>query len=88
MSGAPASAAAAPAWASAMAQRAVRWPVALVVGFASVAALALLAKWVIENAAGVPWIIHWTETVPFITLVFAYFVNRAIVERLPPVQEA
>lgn len=55
---------------------AARWAVAALVGFAVVAILAHAAKWIIESTTDLVYEIHWRETVPLITLLFAFVLQR------------
>lgn len=61
-----------------IADRRVRWPVALIAGLATISVLALILQWIIEGLFGIPWVIHWFETVPFLALFFAYLINRGL----------
>lgn len=55
---------------------AARWAVAALVGFAVVATLAHAAKWIVESTTDLLYEIHWLETVPLITLLFAFVLQR------------
>lgn len=53
----------------------------LVIGAVVVVAVALLAKVVVEGLFGVPYEIHWTETVPFLVVGAAFVTNAWLNER-------
>lgn len=60
-----------------------RWALAIVVGFAIVAVLALVMQQIMERAFGIGYEIHWFETVPFIVVIFAYVLQRGWRPREP-----
>lgn len=53
-------------------------------GFVAVAVVAVLAKTVIEAASTVTYTIHWIETVPLLTLAFAWIIHGEWARRRPP----
>ena len=56
--------------------RLARWALAYVAGYALVAVLGLLAKWLIESVSSVVYELHWFSTMPFIALLFAYVIQK------------
>ena len=64
-----------------------RWGAALALGVAVNSAVALLARWFAQGVLGIDYEIHWAGTVPVISLVFAWVIQKAwkdALRRQPP----
>ncbi len=54
----------------------LRWLIAGGMAYLLVAGLALATQWVVETMTSATYTIHWLETVPIISLAFAWFIQK------------